>query len=194
MSTGSNRISVERDAVVFRLSRARLVGLIALSVVLAGGSVLALAFAVGSDGPSATRLLTAVFGLAFAGVAAWGITYGLRRLRSGDPAIVIGRSGFVDTMILTAPLPWSEVLRPRIRYSGIAGWRLLFDVDPEAEERLFVPLRQRRSAGRRRSFGASGYRVFLFGTDASPSRVRAALGRYVTLDQATVVSRFLGRD
>jgi hypothetical protein len=176
------------------LSKARLVGLIGLSAVLAGGSVLSLAFAFGNEGQPWTRVFTAVLGLAFAGVAAWGITYATGRLRRGDPAIAIGPSGLLDTMITASPLPWPEIRRPRIRYSGIAGWRLLFDVDPGAEERLSVPLRQRRSAGRRAAFGAAGYRVLLFGTDATPSRVRAALGRYVVLDQASVVSRILGRD
>lgn len=185
---------MEREEVVFGVSKARLIGLIGLAAVLAGGSVLSLAFAFGNEGLSWTRVFTVVLGLAFAGVAAWGITYAARRLRRGDPAIVVGPSGLLDTMIMPSPLPWAEIRRPRIRYSGIAGWRLLFDIDPSAEERLSVPVRQRRSAGRRAALGAAGYRVFLFGTDATPGRMRAALGRYVVLDQASVVSRFLGRD
>ena len=185
---------MDSDAVVFRLSRPRLVGLIGLAIVLAGGSALSLVVALSGDGTAGTRAFIAVLGLAFGAVAIWAITYATRRLRQGNPPIVIGPFGLLDTMILSSPLPWPEIRRPRIRYSGIAGWRLLFDVDPDAEERLAVPVRQRRSAARRTAFGAAGYRVFLFGTDATPVSMRIALGRYVALDQGSFVSRILGRD
>jgi hypothetical protein len=139
-------------------------------------------------------VLVMVIAAAIGGVGIWAIAYAMRRLRAGDVAIAVGPSGLFDSVLLPQTLPWTAVQRPSLRYSGITGWRLMFDVDAGAEKRLGIGARQRRAAARWRAFGARAYRVHLFGTDGNLPRFRAALERYVTVERPSAFSRILGRE
>ncbi len=181
--------------VVFRLQRWRMYAMILLGAVLVSQApfIVGAALARG-EGVTMAAVLVMVIAVSMGGVGAWAVVYALRRLRAGDVAIAIGPSGLFDSVLLPQTLPWKAMQRPSLRYSGITGWRLMFDVDTGLEEQHGVGARQRRVAARWRAFGARAYRVHLFGTNGNLPRFRAALERYVAVERPGAFSRILGRE
>jgi hypothetical protein len=189
------KIAETEASVVFRLQRWRMYAMILLGVVLVSQAPFIVGAALGRDeGVTMAAVLVVVIAVSIGGVGVWAVAYALRRLRAGDVAIAVGPSGLFDSILLPRTLPWTEVKRPALRYSGITGWRLMFDVDANAEERLRISARQRRVAAWWRAFGARAYRVHLFGTDGNLPRFRTALERYVAVERPSTFSRILGRE
>lgn len=179
----------------FFLRRGRLYLMAVVSVGLIAQVFIFLPFVLASsEFGGATRALAAVFSVSIMLVGVWCLAHSVRRLRAGDPAITVGPGGVHDPLIHGDPIPWSEIQRPLLRYSGISGWRLLFDVDQEAEQELGIGPRQRRSAARWRWLGVRSYRVHFFGTQATVSRMYAAIEPYAEIQSPGPLSRVLGRE
>lgn len=185
----------EKDAVIFRLQKWRMVVLALLGLVLVAQLPLVTAAAIDvEDGTVLFRIVAITVAVAICGVGAWAILFAILRLRGGETAIAIMPAGLFDSVLFPAPVPWKEVKRPSLRYSGVSGWRLMFDVDEAAEERLGIGAWQRGMARFWRSVGARSYRVYLFGTDATMARLRTALEPYITVERPGPFTRILGRE
>jgi len=179
----------------FLLRRGRLYLMAVASVGLVAQVFVFLPFVLSSsEFGGATRGLAGVFSVSIMLVGVWCLVHAVRRLKAGDPAITVGPKGLLDPLLHANPIPWSEIQRPLLRYSGISGWRLLFDVDRDAEHELAISARQRRTAALWRWLGVRSYRVHFFGTQATVSRMFAAMEPYTDIQSPGPLSRVLGRE
>lgn len=181
-------------ATAFHLRKYKLIGMALLAFVLVAQAPVFVGGIFSTEFGIAARLFFLLIDAGFAAVGLWWLWHVYRRLKAGEPAITVSREGLLDPLLHIEPLPWRDIQRPMYRYSGITGWRLLFDISPEAEERLGVRSGQRRLAAWWRSVGVRCYRVHLFGTDASVSRLVPLLDPYVTVERPGPLSRILGHE